>query len=71
MEKAFALNESDVRMFLELDQLRKKMGYTFEERLTTFRQHSAFVDKRDDLYIEYITLLNMTGQYEAAFCTTF
>lgn len=67
MEKAFALDESDVRMFLELDQLRKKIGYTFEERLATFEKYITLVDKRDDLYIEYITLLNMTGQYEAAY----
>ncbi len=67
MEKAFALNEDDVRMFLELDQLRKKLGDTFEERLAEFEKHIELVDKRDDLYIEYITLLNMTGQYEAAY----
>ena len=30
MEKAFALNTSDVRIFLELDQLYKKLGWTFE-----------------------------------------
>ena len=67
MEKAFALDEEDVRMFLELDQLRKKMGYTFEERLAEFEKHISLVNKRDDLYIEYITLLNMTGQYETAY----
>ncbi|MBQ7918811.1 MAG: DUF5107 domain-containing protein [Lachnospiraceae bacterium] len=67
MEKAFALDEEDVRMFLELDQLRKKMGYSFEERLAEFEKHIALVDKRDDLYIEYITLLNMTGQYKEAY----
>lgn len=67
MEKAFALNEDDVRMFLELDQLRKKMGYTFENRLAEFEKYSSLLNKRDDLYIEYITLLNMTGQYEVAY----
>ena len=67
MEKAFSLDETDVRMFLELDQLRKKIGYRFEERLGAFEKYATLVDKRDDLYIEYITLLNMTGQYEEAY----
>ncbi|MBQ8822301.1 MAG: DUF5107 domain-containing protein [Lachnospiraceae bacterium] len=67
MNKAFALDTTDVRMFLELDQLRKKMGCSFEERLAEFEKHIPLVDKRDDLYIEYITLLNMTGQYQQAY----
>jgi len=67
MEKAFSLDETDVRMFLELDQLRKKIGYCFEERLGAFEMYATLVDKRDDLYIEYITLLNMTGQYQEAY----
>ncbi len=67
MEKAFALDECDVRMFLELDQLRKKVGYSFEERIAEYEKHVTLLDKRDDLYIEYITLLNMTGQYETAY----
>lgn len=67
MEKAFILDKTDVRMFLELDQLRKKMGFTFEERFAEFEKYIALVDKRDDLYIEYITLLNMTGQYQKAY----
>lgn len=67
MEKAFALAPGDVRMFLELDQLKKKLGYSFEERLLEFEKHAELLKKRDDLYIEYITLLNMTGQYGTAY----
>lgn len=67
MEKAFALDAADVRIFLELDQLYKKLGWTFEERLTKYEAHKELVDKRDDLYIEYITLLNMSGNYEKAY----
>ena len=33
MEKAFALDPQDVRVFLELDQLYKKLGMSFEDRL--------------------------------------
>ena len=33
LEKAFSLNRKDARIFLELDQLYKKLGYSFKERL--------------------------------------
>lgn len=70
MERAFALDKSDVRVFLELDQLYKKLGWSFEERLEKYEEHRELIGGRDDLYIEYITLLNMTGQFEKAFeCT--
>lgn len=67
MEKAFALDTADVRIFLELDQLYKKLGWTFEERLAEYEAHRELIDKRDDLYIEYITLVNLTGNYEKAY----
>lgn len=67
MERAFALEPENVRIFLELDQLHKKLGWSFAQRLKTFEEHSELIRKRDDLYIEYITLLNLTGQYEEAY----
>lgn len=67
MEKAFALNPSDVRIFLELDQLYKKLGWSFEERLANFEAHRELIGGRDDLYIEYITLVNMCGDHEKAY----
>ena len=67
MEKAFALNPSDVRIFLELDQLHKKLGWTFEERLKDYEAHHEIIGGRDDLYIEYITLINMCGDHEKAY----
>lgn len=67
LETAFGLDPSDVRIFLELDQLRKKIGMSFEDRLDEFRAHIGLADKRDDLYIEYITLLNLTGRHNEAY----
>ena len=67
MEKAFELNPSDVRIFLELDQLYKKLGWTFEQRLKNYEAHKELIDGRDDLYIEYITLVNLTGNHEKAY----
>jgi len=67
MEKAFALNPSDARVFLELDQLRKKLGWTFEKRRENLEAHRELTGSRDDLYIEYITLLNMCGEHRKAY----
>lgn len=67
LETAFSLNPSDVRIFLELDQLHKKLGWSFEERLADYEAHTALLQRRDDLYIEYITLINLTGNHEKAY----
>ncbi|MCD7806869.1 MAG: DUF5107 domain-containing protein, partial [Lachnospiraceae bacterium] len=67
METAFTLDMSDARVFLELDQLYKKLGVGFEERLIHYEEHRDLIGERDDLYIEYITLLNMTGKAEEAY----
>lgn len=67
LEKAFALNPADVRIFLELDQLHKKLGWSFEERLADYEAHTELLEGRDDLYIEYITLVNLTGNHEKAY----
>ncbi len=67
MEKAFALNPADARVFLELDQLYKKLGRTFEERLVNYETHPELIGVRDDLYIEYITLVNLCGDHEKAY----
>lgn len=67
LEMAFSLNPSDVRIFLELDQLHKKLGWSFEERLADYEVHTELLQGRDDLYIEYITLVNLTGNHEKAY----
>ena len=66
LERAFELNRGDVRVFLELDQLYKKLGMSFEDRLARYECYNG-IESRDDVYVEYITLLNMTGQYEKAY----
>ncbi len=66
MEKAFSLDETDARVFLELMELHKRLGMSFHERLARYEKHRELAEIRDDLYIEYITLLNLTGQHEKA-----
>ena len=67
MEKAFALDTSDVRVFLELDQLYKKLEMSFADRLKNYEAHRDIIGGRDDLFIEYITLINMTGNHARAY----
>ena len=67
MEKAFSLNPADARIFLELDQLYKKLGMTAAERLRNYETYKETFAKRDDAFIEYITLHNLLGRYEEAY----
>ncbi len=64
---AFALDPSDARVLFELDQLAKKLNHTPAQRLAMLEQHRELVDRRDDLTIEYITLLNILGRPAEAY----
>lgn len=66
LEKAFVLNPSDARVLLELDQLYKRLNRPHSERLAFLEEHKEVVSTRDDLYLEYVTLLNQTKHYEEA-----
>lgn len=67
LEKAFGLDRSDARIFLELDQLYKKRGVAPIERLRSFEANSATFEQRDDLWVEHITLLNLLGRHQDAY----
>jgi tetratricopeptide (TPR) repeat protein len=67
LEKAFALDRTDARIFMELDQLYKRLGYSPEERLQNIENHIDLVVQRDDLYLELATLCNLLGQYEKGY----
>ena len=66
MERAFHLDENDERVLMELDQLYKRLQRPHQERLTFLQQYPALVQRRDDLVLEEITLLNQLGRYEEA-----
>lgn len=66
METAYALDQTDARVLLELDQLYKKTGKTPEFRRKKLEEHLDIAEKRDDLYLEYAALCNMAGEYEKA-----
>lgn len=67
LERAFSLNTKDARVFLELDQLYKKINLSFDDRLQNYEEYKDIFMERDDLFIEYVTLHNMLGKYEDAY----
>ena len=66
LEKAYHLNEKDARMLMELDQLRKRLNYPPAERLSFLEARMDMVQQRDDLYLEFVSLLNQLGRNEEA-----
>ncbi len=65
--RAFAASPEDARVLYEWDQLKKRAGLeSTEQRLRFLREHRNLVARRDDLTVEYITLLNQCGQWQAA-----
>ncbi|MGF1585654.1 MAG: DUF5107 domain-containing protein [Bacteroidales bacterium] len=66
LEKAFSLDPSDSRVFMELDQLYKRLNCAPEKRLEKMLGHQDLVIDRDDLYLEQATLYNLLGQHEKA-----
>lgn len=66
LEKAFELDKTDARIFMELDQLYKKQGRNPTERLKLMNKYPELVEQRDDMIIEHITLINQLGRHEEA-----
>ena len=66
MERAFALDPTDARILMELDQLYKRLQRPHQERLDFLQQYPELIAQRDDLVLEEITLLNQLGRYQEA-----
>lgn len=65
--EAFAANPEDARLLYELDQLRKRARLASpQDRLRWLEGHGDLVDRRDDLTVEFVTLLNQSGRFEQA-----
>lgn len=67
MEAAFALDRRDARVLLELFQLYGLTGKSRQEQLKLLSYNLSAVEARDDLYLEYLTLLTENGEYNSAF----
>lgn len=66
LEEAFRLDTSDARVLMELDQLYKRLNRPHADRLAFLEQYREVAFGRDDVYLEYVTLLNQLGRYEEA-----
>lgn len=66
-EKAFELDKTDARVLMELDQLYKRLNYPTDKRLKFLEDNSLVAEQRDDVYLERVTLYNLSGQYDKAF----
>ena len=67
MERAFSLDKTDARVFMELDQLYKRLNTDPEKRLSLMEDYSSLVDFRDDVFLEKISICNFLGQYQKAY----
>jgi tetratricopeptide (TPR) repeat protein len=65
-DNALKASPDDARLLYEADQLRKRTGAHASQRLATFESQLHLVAQRDDLTVEFITLLNQTGRAEQA-----
>lgn len=67
MEKAFALDPTDARILMELNQLYKKVNKDVSFRFTMLERHPDLVEERDDLYLEQVQLHLLKKEYKTAY----
>jgi tetratricopeptide (TPR) repeat protein len=65
-QQAFAADLGDARVLFELDQLARRLNHPPAERLARLEAHRPVVDERDDLSVEFVTLLNVLGRPDDA-----
>ncbi len=65
-DRAVALAPDDARLRYEHDQLAKRLGVAPAERLAALQAVRALVAERDDLTLEYASLLNLLGRHREA-----
>jgi tetratricopeptide (TPR) repeat protein len=66
LEKAFALDRTDARILMELDQLYKRLNKDLVYRLAFLEEYLELVIQRDDVYLERIVIYNLLGKHEKA-----
>ncbi len=66
MEKALCYLPNEPRLIMEYQQLLKNMDYSPEKRLEMYDKYNELMLKRDDCYLDKITLKCLVGEYEEA-----
>ncbi len=66
MEKALEFIVDEPRLIMEYQQLLKNMNYSPEHRLEVYEKYPELTAKRDDCYLDKLTLKCMLGNYSEA-----
>jgi tetratricopeptide (TPR) repeat protein len=66
LSKAFSIDKTDARTFMELHQLHKKINTPLEQRFKLLETYADLVKSRQDLVLEKIASLNQLGEYKKA-----
>jgi len=66
MEKALIYLPTEPRLIMEYQQLLKNMDYSPEKRLEMYDKYNDLMLKRDDCYLDKITLKCLVGEYAEA-----
>lgn len=66
MKKALQYKADAPRLLLEYQQLLKNTNAPIEERLKVYEQYPELLKERDDCYLDRLTLISQTGDYERA-----
>lgn len=69
MENALKFKSDDPRLLLEYQQLLKNMNFSVEDRLAVYEKYPELLAQRDDCYLDRLTLISQTGDYETAIQT--
>ncbi|HEY0222121.1 MAG TPA: DUF5107 domain-containing protein [Lactovum miscens] len=64
INQAYRLDDQDTRILLEKTQLEARLKVPVAERLSTLEQAGSLINERDDLFIEYLQLLNLAGRHK-------
>jgi len=66
LERSFSLDTTSDRVMMELDQLYARLNRPVVARFNFLKANYDTALKRDDLYLELVTLYNLTGEHEKA-----
>ena len=66
METALKHLPNEPRLLMEYQQLLKNMDYSPEKRLEVYNKYNELMLKRDDCYLDKLTLKCLIGNYEEA-----
>lgn len=66
LENALRFSPDEPRLLMEYEQLLKNMNCTIQERLSVYDEYPELLKKRDDCYLDKLTLISELGDYETA-----